>query len=97
MYVVSAGVGVELGLKGTLSREGLLSSGWASGDDYARYCTDFQRSVVIEGDESQGAVDTIYGLSNAGIVAAPVGDLSDLSVEMAYSGIDPCAVSQGGY
>ena len=96
MYVISAGVDVELGIKGTLSREGLLASGWES-DGRTPYCTDFQRSVVIEGDESQGGQDTIYGLSNAGIVAASVSDLSSLTVELPYDGIDPCAVTWGSY
>lgn len=89
MYVIQAGPEVELGLIGTLSQDGLIDE--AQMEDWSyRYCTEFKRSVVIEGDEGAGIADTVYALSNAGIVAAPVDAPESVTASVQYTGIDVC-------
>lgn len=89
MYVLRAGPDVELGLIGTLSQQDLLDETQMEDWSY-RYCTEFQRSVVIEGNEEAGIVDTVYALSNAGIVAAPVDQPGAVTASVKYNGIDVC-------
>ncbi len=96
MYVLQAGPDVALGLVGTLSQESILDS--SQGDDWSyQYCTEFRRSVVIEGDEEEGIADTVYALSNAGIVAAPVDDPDVLTASVKYLGVDVCAGANNYY
>ena len=90
MYILQAGPDVDLALVGTLSQDSILDA--SQGEDWAyRYCTEFRRSVVIEGDEEQGIADTVYALSNAGIVAAPVDDPDVPTASVKYTGVDVCA------
>ena len=91
LFVIRAGVDETLGLLGTISQSEISENG----DN--KYCTDFKRSVVIEGDEELGEVDTVFGLSNAGIVAAPVETPDQVSMSLAYTGVDPCAGRYGYY
>jgi uncharacterized secreted protein with C-terminal beta-propeller domain len=90
MFVIQAGPDVALDLIGTLSQASILDA--SQGEDWNyRYCTEFRRSVVIEGDADSGVEDTVFALSNAGIVAAPVGDPGSITASVKYNGVDVCA------
>jgi hypothetical protein len=96
MYVIRAGVDVDLSIIGTLSQDSILDQTQEQDLSY-RYCTEFRRSVVIEGDEEAGEQDTVFALSNAGIVAAPVDAPESISASLSYQGIDHCAGSDYYY
>ena len=91
LFVIRAGVGEELGVLGSVGQTVIDT------DSSEFYCTDFKRSVVIEGDPEAGGVDTVFGLSNAGLFAAPVDNPEDITVALKYPGIDPCAGRSGYY
>ena len=91
LFVLRAGVGEELGVLGSVGQSVI------DGDSSEYYCTDFKRSVVIEGDPEMGEVDTVFGLTNAGLFAAPVDSPEEVTVTLEYPGIDPCAGRSGYY
>ena len=91
LFVLRAGVGEELAVLGSVGQSVIHGT---SGDEY---CTDFKRSVVIEGDAEKDEVDTVFGLSNAGFFAAPVEAPEDIIVALEYPGIDPCSGRYSSY
>jgi uncharacterized secreted protein with C-terminal beta-propeller domain len=57
-----------------------------SGDSW---CTNVRRSVIIN--------ETVWAVSDAGLVAADVYDPTDIQATISYAGIDPCASDEWGW
>lgn len=89
LFVIRAGVGETLEVIGSIGQSAI------NGANSDTYCTDFRRSVVIEGDESLGEVNTVFGLSNAGLVAAPVDFPEEILSSVQYVGVNACAGAYG--